>query len=108
MARAINRIAAAAGLAVLLAGCAASGAMRAGRQAERVEDHDRAVVEYTRALRDRPDDRDARLALDRAKLRASLDHFARGRRLAGTGRLEEALVELQVASELNPSNGEID
>ena len=108
MARANNRIAAVVALAALLAGCAASGAMRAGRQAERVEDHDRAVVEYTRALRDRPDDRDARLALDRAKLRASLEHFGRGRRLTNAGRLEEALVELQMASELNPGNGDID
>ena len=108
MARANNRIAAVTALAALLAGCAASGAMRAGRQAERVEDHDRAVVEYTRALRDRPDNRDARLALDRAKLRASLEHFGRGRRLSNAGRLEEALVELQMASELNAGNGDID
>jgi general secretion pathway protein D len=108
MARANNRIAAVAALAALLAGCAASGAMRAGRQAERLEDHDRAVVEYTRALRDQPDNRDARLALDRAKLRASLEHFGRGRRLSNAGRLEESLVELQMASELNPGNGDID
>jgi len=91
-----------------LAGCVTTGALRAGQQAERVEDWDRAVVEYTRALRDQPGNRDARLSLDRAKLRASLEHFGRGRRLANAGRLEEALVELQTASELNPGNGEID
>ena len=108
MARANNRIAAVTALAAILAGCAASGAMRAGQRAERVEDHDRAVVEYTKALRDNPDDLNARLALDRAKLRASLDHFGRGRRLSNAGRLEEALVELQMASELNPGNGDID
>jgi general secretion pathway protein D len=82
--------------------------MRAGQQAERADDFDRAVVEYNRAVRERPTDRDARLALDRAKLRASLDHFSRGRRLSNAGRLEESLVELQTASELNPGNGEID
>ena len=108
MARANNRIAAVAVLAALLAGCGASGAMRAGRQAERLDDHDRAVVEYTRALRENPDNLDARLALDRAKIRASLEHYGRGRRLSNAGRLEEALVELQMASELNPGNGDID
>ncbi len=42
------------------------------------------------------------LSLDRAKLRASQDHFARARRHAATGRTEEALVEYQLAAELNP------
>ena len=42
------------------------------------------------------------------RLRASEEHFTRGRRLASTGRLEEALVELQIASELNPGNGDVD
>src|SRR5205807_9142603 len=46
--------------------------------------------------------------LDRTKLRASLDHFTRARRFAATGKLDQALVEYEVASELNPTNGEID
>ncbi|MGE3844691.1 MAG: hypothetical protein AB7I50_24255, partial [Vicinamibacterales bacterium] len=41
------------------AGCA-TGALRAGREAERAEDYDRAVVEYTKALRERPTDRQLR------------------------------------------------
>jgi general secretion pathway protein D len=95
-------------MALCLSACVTTGALRAGQQADRVEDYDRAVVEYTRALRDQPTNREARLSLDRAKLRASLEHFGRGRRLANSGRLEESLVELQLASELNPGNGEID
>ncbi len=91
----------------ILSGCATSSALRAGRQAERLGDHDTAVVEYTKALRQRPDDMGLRLALDRAKLRASETHFTAGRRLASTGKLEEALVEYQVAAELNPANGEL-
>src|SRR5207245_2550268 len=63
---------------------------------------------YTKAVHLHRDDTNARLALERAKLRASQDHFARGRRLAATGRLDQALVELEVASELNPSNGDVD
>src|SRR5215510_3674876 len=86
----------------LATGCASSGAMRRAHEAERAQDYDRAVVEYTKALRRRPDDMTARLALERAKLRASEEHFTRGRRFASTGKLDQALVELEVASELNP------
>lgn len=93
--------------AALLSGCATSSALRAGRQAERLGDHDTAVVEYTKALRQRPDDVGLRLSLERAKLRASESHFVAGRRLASTGKLEEALIEYQVAAELNPVNGEL-
>jgi general secretion pathway protein D len=93
---------------VAAAGCASSGAIRRAHEAERLQDYDRAVVEYTKAIRMRPDDMTSRLSLDRAKLRASQDHFTRGRRFAATGKLDQALVELEVASELNPSNGEID
>ncbi|PYR44527.1 MAG: hypothetical protein DMF95_23160 [Acidobacteria bacterium] len=95
-------------LCLLAAGCASSGALRRGRDAEQRRDYDVAVVEYTKAVRLHPDDANARLALDRAKLRASQDHFARGRRLAATGRLDQALVELEVASELNPGDGDVD
>ena len=95
-------------LGLTLAGCAASGAMRRAHDAERRQDYDLAVVEYTKAVRLRPDDMTARLSLERAKLRASQDHFTRGRRLAATGKLDQALVELEMASELNPTNGDID
>lgn len=105
-----RRRAAALGLvAVLLASaCATTSAFRAGQRAERAEDYDRAVVEYTKAVRARPDDRTARASLERVRLRASQDHFFRGRRLAAAERHEEALIELQLASELNPTNAEID
>jgi general secretion pathway protein D len=94
---------------VVAAGCASGGAfMRAGEQAERLQDYDRAIVEYTKALKQHPDDRDIRLTLDRAKLRSSQDHFNRGRRLQAAGRMDEALVELQLASELNPGSGDIE
>jgi general secretion pathway protein D len=93
---------------VLAAGCAATTAARRGRDAEHVQDYDRAVVEYTKAVRLNPNDTDARSALERAKLRASEDHFERGRRLAATGKYDQALVEYQLASELNPSSAEVD
>jgi general secretion pathway protein D len=106
--RVVRRMARLAIAAALATGCATSSAFRDGRAAERADDYDRAVVEYTKALKENPDSFDARQALERAKLRASEVHFARGRRLYATGRFEDALVELQLASEMNPANGEID
>ncbi len=93
----------------LVAGaCATTSPYRMGERAERAQDFDRAIVEYTKAVRARPDDRTARLALDRARLRASEEHYFRGRRLAAAERHEDALVEFQMASELNPASGDVD
>jgi general secretion pathway protein D len=114
--RAANRSllarAVAASFAVTVAGlalgaCATSNALRLGQKAELQSDYDRAVIEYTRAAQEHPDDRNVTLALDRAKVRAAEMHFSRGRRLAATGKLDEALSELQIANELNPTSGDI-
>jgi general secretion pathway protein D len=93
-------------LALLAAGCVTTG-MRAGQLAEQGQDFDQAVVEYTKVLKEHPDNREARLSLDRAKLRAALEHYNRGLRLRNGARLDEALVELQIAAELNPASGDI-
>jgi len=93
---------------VLLATACVTTGIRAGQLAEQGQDYDRAVVEYTKVLKEHPDNKEARLSLDRAKLRAALDHYNRGLRLRNGGRLEEALVELQIASELNPAGGDIE
>ena len=95
-------------LSVAIAGCATGAAMRAGRDADLVKDYDRAIVEYTKVLREDPDNREARKALELSKIRSSLDHFSRGRRYEAGGRLNEALVELQIAAELNPGSAEVD
>jgi general secretion pathway protein D len=107
---ALNRrpLAAALVMAALAFGCASSASLRRGAAAEQRQDYDVAVAEYTNVVRARPNDVDARLALDRAKLRASAAHFPAGRRLAATGKLDQALVEYELALELNPSNVEID
>jgi general secretion pathway protein D len=95
-------------LAAATAGCASSGRMRLAREAEQAQDYDRAVVEYTKVVRANPANREARTALERAKLRAAQDHTARGRRLAGLERFDDALVEYQLASELNPTDARVD
>ncbi|HVH55928.1 MAG TPA: secretin N-terminal domain-containing protein [Vicinamibacterales bacterium] len=89
------------------AACASNGALKAGQRAERVQDYDRAVVEYTKAAREHPDDANARAALERARLRAAQDHFTRARRLAAIESYEEAVIEYQLASELNPTDGSV-
>jgi general secretion pathway protein D len=82
--------------------------MHRGNEAERTQNFDLAVVEYTQALRQNPADDEARVSLDRAKLRASQDHFNKGRRLEAVGKYDQALVELELAAELNPSAGDVD
>ena len=82
--------------------------MRMGRDAEFQQDYDRAVVEYTKALRLKPNDGGARAGLERAKTRAADDHLQRARRLAAVNKLDQAVVEYSVAAELNPASPVID
>ena len=100
-------------LAALVVGMAVScasggGSLNVARNAEMSQNYDIAVAEYTKLLRANPDSREARQGLERAKLRASQDHFTTARRLSATGKLEEALVEYQLAAELNPANADIE
>ena len=95
-------------LSAAAAGCATSAAFHRGRDAEQRQDYDRAVAEYTQVLRAEPNNTEARLALDRAKVRAAQDHFVKGRRFAALGKFDEALVEYGLAGELNPSSADID
>jgi len=101
-------LAAAALAAAVGAGCASTNTLHTAQQAERLQNYDVAVAEYTKALRADPSDPGIREALERAKLRAAQAHFYNGRRLAEQGRYEDALVEYQLAAELNPTSGDID
>jgi general secretion pathway protein D len=104
----VNRIFAAL-VAVTLVSCASSGgSLRVAHDAELSQNYDIAVAEYTKLLRKNPGSADAQQGLDRAKLRASQDHFSKARRLSSTGKLEDALVEYQLAAELNPGNTDVD
>jgi general secretion pathway protein D len=93
-------------LVVLAAtGCTGSSTRRAAELAESQQDFDRAVVEYTKLVRANPDDRNARASLEQVRVRAAQAHFSTARRLAALGKFEEALIEYQLAAELNPSSG---
>ena len=89
-------------LLLAAAGCATSGAFRAGENAERLQDYDRAVLEYQRAVQGAPDNVQYRRALERARMRASTDHTNMARRLSGRGLYNEALNEYRLALELKP------
>ena len=91
---------------VLAAGCATTARDRA-RTAELADDFDAAVIEYTQALQERPNDRGLQRDLDRARLRAAQYHQAEGLRLAGLGNYEDALVEYQLAAELDPASSDV-
>ena len=92
-------------LATGLTGCATS-ALRQAESAEDAHDYDLAVARYTRIVREQPENRNAQLGLERARLRASATHLTQGRRLYSLGRYEDAIVELQLATELNPTSAE--
>jgi general secretion pathway protein D len=93
-----------ASLLVPALGCATSSAFRAGEKAERLQDYDRAVMEYSRAVQQHPDDVQYVRALGRARLRASTAHANMARRLAGRGLYEDALGEYRLALDLNPQD----
>jgi len=92
-------------LAVLVSACAGN-ALRQARQADEARDFDLAVARYAAIVRDDPDNVAAQQGLARAKLRASEEHYARGRRFMAQGRSEDAVVEYQLAVELNPTDAE--
>jgi general secretion pathway protein D len=105
--RVISRLTAFVGGAVIfaLSGCA-SGSLDRAKNADELHDYDISVAEYTKAAREHPSSQAARLGLETAKLRASDAHFARGQRLSSQGRWDDAIVELQIATDLNPTNGD--
>ena len=103
------RIVLAALVVTTVASCGASrSSMRIAREAELNQNYDIAVAEYTKLVRSDPGSREARQGLERAKLRASQDHLTKARRLASASKNEEALVEYQLAGELNPGNGDVE
>jgi len=90
-------------LVAALAGCA-SNALKQARVADELRDVDLAVASYTKAVREHPNNQEAVQGLERARLRASENHLYAGRRLVAQGRYEDAQLELQIATELNPTN----
>ena len=94
------------GVALLVSalGCTSYRMQREAQQAESREDWDAAVVHYLDLTAQEPSNVRFKSALMRAKIRASQEHFAAGRRFAEAGVLDRSLIELQQAVALDPTN----
>jgi len=90
-----------------LAGCATSAAFRNGEKAEGRQDYDRAVLEYSKAVQQDPNNVHYRKGLERARLRAAEAHALNARRLGSRGMYKEALDEFRLALDLNPSSASL-
>lgn len=89
------------------AGCAAN-ALTQAKKADTMRDYDVAIANYMKVLRTHPQNSQALAGLERAKRLGSDSHLLQGRRLASQGRTSDAVLELQIAVELNPSNATAD
>ncbi|HUL73216.1 MAG TPA: secretin N-terminal domain-containing protein [Vicinamibacterales bacterium] len=92
----------------LSAASCAETALSLAQKADMAQNYDLAVAEYTKAVKQHPNDQEAQLGLQRAKARASNAHLVSGRRLYNEGKYDEALLDLQIAAELNPTNPDAD
>src|SRR5882672_12357740 len=102
----MNRIAGAAlafGL-LLSAGCAAQKAFRTAEQESRRENWDQAVLQYSKATALDPGNSRYDIALTRAKLKASAQHFEKAKRYAKSAQWDLAAAEYQQTLLLYPGN----
>ena len=102
-----NRIHLTAALALtltVLVGCTGSRAFRDAREEEALEHWDLAVLKYSRAVQLDPKDNRYRVALARARLKASQSHFQKGKLYRSSSRPELAVVEIEQAILLDPTN----
>jgi general secretion pathway protein D len=93
--------------ALALGGCTTtSRTLKQARQADDLRNFDLAVAQYTKVVREHPDNLEAVRGLERSKLRAAEAHLTRGRRLFSQGKYDDAVLELQIASDLNPTSAD--
>jgi Flp pilus assembly secretin CpaC len=91
-------------LTVVVSGCAAGHAFRAGEEASRAGNWDAAVVEFTKAVQEDPDRAEYKIALERATQSAARDHINRAHQFEEKDQLDAALIEYKRALELDASN----
>ncbi|HEY0283820.1 MAG TPA: secretin N-terminal domain-containing protein, partial [Vicinamibacterales bacterium] len=88
----------------LLAGCAAGRAFSSGEARAGVGDWDSAVTYFRTAVQADPDKPEYRIALERAMLNASRQHFDNARALEAKDQLDAALLEYRRTIEFDPGN----
>jgi len=86
------------------AGSCATTAYRIGEREMKGENYDRAVLMFSRAVSSRPESTRYKVALARAKMKASQDHFLKGQAYVKAGQLEPAIAEFQQTVYLDPSH----
>jgi general secretion pathway protein D len=90
-----------------LAGITACASHMASRQADIAAqrgDWDEAVLQYMKAVDERPENLGYKASLIRAKIKASQVHFEKGKEFEKAGVLERAMIEYQQAVQLDPTN----
>ena len=91
-------------VALLVSGCAASGAFNDGNKAVQAGNLDEAVAAYRRAVQADPGNPNYTIALQRTMVAASRAHLERAAEFEKGDQLEAALGEYRLASEYDPSN----
>jgi general secretion pathway protein D len=99
-----SRMAALLALAAFAAGCAGSQAFRQAQAEEEFGHWDFAVLKYAQAVDQNPGNDGYKVALRRAKLKASQVHFERGKLYRNAGNPDLAVVELEQAVVLDQTN----
>ena len=87
-----------------LACSVAAGAYRKGTTAAQQGNWDAAVVHYTRAVNEKPDNIEYRMALERALIEAGAFHVQQAQKRLAAEDLEGAVQELELAINLHPAN----
>ena len=94
-------------LALAATGCGASRSFNRGENAARMGDWDAAVEFYRRAVQEKPDRTDYKIALERSMINASHQHLNQAQLNEARGELEDALREYRRASEFDPPNRQL-
>jgi len=88
----------------LLAGCTASKVFNQAETEARRDNWDAAVIDYSKAIALDPGNSRYEIALARAKLKSSAEHFQKGKRFAASSQWDLAVTEYQQTLLLNPGN----
>ncbi|MFQ5670751.1 MAG: secretin N-terminal domain-containing protein [Acidobacteriota bacterium] len=77
---------------------------RLGQKYAASGDYDRAVLSFSKAINQEPDNLRYQMELSRARFRASQLHFEKAKKYSAAGRLDLTVQELQAAVFLDPAN----
>ncbi len=95
-------------LLTFLAGCSPLHQLeKRANHAFRQHDWDTAVALYSKLIQERPDDIELQSRFWWARLKASQTHWLKAKTLRERGDLEKALVEYELAVDLDPTNGDL-